>query len=162
MRITIAAVGKLKAGAERTMAERYLARSAAIGRTLNVSIEMREAGEARGGTVAERAVREAAALARLIPQGAFLVVLDETGKSFSSADFSSRLGAWRDAGRGDVAFVVGGADGVDGGLKRRADLVLSLGAMTWPHQLARLMLLEQLYRALAILSGHPYHRDGQP
>jgi 23S rRNA (pseudouridine1915-N3)-methyltransferase len=158
MRITIAAVGRLKAGAERTIAERYRDRAVALGRGLGVSLTLRELPEARGGSAAERMSREAAALAEACPPGDALAVLDRTGKSLSSNDFAELIGRHRDRGR-DLSLIVGGADGIDPGLRHRADLVVSLGAMTWPHQLARLMLLEQIYRALAIIAGHPYHRS---
>jgi 23S rRNA (pseudouridine1915-N3)-methyltransferase len=88
-----------------------------------------------------------------------VVVLDERGKVFGSRDFASQIGSWRDAGAGEIAFLVGGADGHDDAVRLRADLLLSLGAMTWPHQLVRVLLAEQLYRAQQILVGHPYHRD---
>lgn len=157
MRITIAAAGRLKAGAERSIAERYLDRAEATGRGLGMTIAVREIAEARGATAAERMRREAAALRDDRAGNAVLVVLDRTGKSLSSEDFADLVGRYRDAGR-DLRLVIGGADGIDPALRQDADLVLSLGAMTWPHQLARLMLLEQLYRALAIIAGHPYHR----
>ena len=101
---------------------------------------------------------EAVLLERAIPQGAVVVALDERGKLMSSPDFAARLAGWRDTGIGDLAFVIGGADGIAPGLRARADLSLSFGRMVWPHMLARVMLAEQLYRAASILSGSPYHR----
>ncbi|MBY0429841.1 MAG: 23S rRNA (pseudouridine(1915)-N(3))-methyltransferase RlmH, partial [Rhodospirillales bacterium] len=92
------------------------------------------------------------------PPGATLVVLDERGCQFSSPVFARKLGEWRDSGIAELAFVIGGADGHGEAVRKRADLLLSLGTMTWPHMLARAMLAEQLFRAHAILSGHPYHR----
>ncbi len=103
-------------------------------------------------------VAEAALLERAIPKGAVLVVMDERGRVIPSPEFAGKLGAWRDEGRGDVAFVIGGADGVDPSLRAKADFKLSFGAMVWPHMLARVMLSEQLYRAASILAGSPYHR----
>ena len=97
-------------------------------------------------------------LLRAVPDGARVVALDAAGKTLTSAAFAKHLGAWRDAGVKDVAFLIGGADGLDGAVTGAADLVLSLGAMTWPHLLARAMLAEQIFRAQCILSGHPYHR----
>ena len=101
---------------------------------------------------------EGALLSRAIPEGAALCVLDERGKVLSSPEFAQALAGWRDGGRQDAAFVIGGADGVDPDLRARADLVISLGRMVWPHMLARVMLAEQLYRAATILAGSPYHR----
>jgi 23S rRNA (pseudouridine1915-N3)-methyltransferase len=101
---------------------------------------------------------EAELLARAVPQGAVLVTLDERGKLLTSPDFATQLARWRDAGRQDVAFVIGGADGIDPSLRARADFSISFGQMVWPHMLVRVMLAEQLYRAANILSGGPYHR----
>jgi len=98
-------------------------------------------------------------LLKAVPVGAFVIALDGAGKTLSSAAFAKRLGAWRDGGVKDIAFLIGGANGLDGAVTGAADLVLSLGAMTWPHLLARAMLVEQIYRAQCILSGHPYHRE---
>jgi 23S rRNA (pseudouridine1915-N3)-methyltransferase len=94
-----------------------------------------------------------------LPQGARLVALDERGATWSSVELANRWASWRDAGNSRVAFAIGGADGLGAAIIERADAVLSLGAMTWPHLLVRGMLLEQLYRAQQILAGHPYHRD---
>ena len=104
-------------------------------------------------------MREGQALLAAVPRGARLAALDERGDGFTSRDFAHRLGQWRDAGVADLAFVIGGAEGLDSSIIALADAVLSLGRMTWPHLLARCMLLEQLYRAQQILAGHPYHRD---
>ena len=98
-------------------------------------------------------------LRRALPKGAILCVLDERGKVESSPQFAQRLGDWRDAGRGDLALVIGGADGIDPTLRAQADHALSFGKMVWPHMLVRVMLAEQLYRAAAILAGTPYHRS---
>ena len=101
---------------------------------------------------------EAELLARAVPAGAVLVTLDERGKLLTSPEFAAQLGRWRDAGRQDVAFVIGGADGIDPTLRSKADFSISFGQMVWPHMLVRVMLAEQLYRAANILSGGPYHR----
>jgi 23S rRNA (pseudouridine1915-N3)-methyltransferase len=103
--------------------------------------------------------REAALILAALPSGARLVALDERGEAWTSREFAQRLAAWRDGGAGALAFAIGGADGLGGAVIERADAVLSLGAMTWPHFLARGILLEQLYRAQQILAGHPYHRE---
>ena len=108
---------------------------------------------------AELKRREAALILAAIPAGARLVALDERGDAWSSRQFAARLQAWRDGGAAALAFAIGGAEGLDAAVTARADAVLSLGAMTWPHFLARVMLLEQLYRGQQILVGHPYHRD---
>jgi 23S rRNA (pseudouridine1915-N3)-methyltransferase len=113
-----------------------------------------EVEDKKGGGMAA----EATLLARTIPEAAALCVLDERGKVLSSPEFAQALAGWRDAGRQDAAFVIGGADGVDPGLRDRADLVISMGRMVWPHMLVRVMLAEQLYRAATILAGSPYHR----
>jgi 23S rRNA (pseudouridine1915-N3)-methyltransferase len=103
--------------------------------------------------------REAELILAALPAGARLVALDETGAAWSSRDLAERIAAWRDQGVATLAFAIGGAEGLDSTIIERADAVVSLGAMTWPHLLVRGMLLEQLYRAQQILAGHPYHRD---
>jgi 23S rRNA (pseudouridine1915-N3)-methyltransferase len=108
---------------------------------------------------AELKAREAGLILAALPRGARLVALDERGAGWSSIEFADRLRDWRDAGSGAAAFAIGGADGLGSAVLERADAVLSLGRMTWPHMLARGMLLEQLYRAQQIFAGHPYHRD---
>jgi 23S rRNA (pseudouridine1915-N3)-methyltransferase len=104
-------------------------------------------------------VREAELILAALPAGARLVALDERGQAWSSRELAVRLGVWRDQGVAAIGFAIGGADGLDRAVIERADAVLSLGAMTWPHLLVRSLLLEQLYRAQQILAGHPYHRD---
>ena len=103
--------------------------------------------------------REAELILAAVPAGARLVALDERGTPWTSRQFADRLAGWRDAGTGVLAFAIGGADGLGPAVIERADDVMSLGAMTWPHFLVRGMLLEQLYRAQQILAGHPYHRE---
>ncbi len=155
MRIRIAAVGRLRAGPERDLIDDYLTRLDRTGRPLGLGpAEIVEVEDKKGGGMAA----EGALLSRAVPNAAVLVCLDERGKLTSSPDFASRLGNWRDDGRGDICFVIGGADGIDPALRARADLSLSFGKMVWPHMLARVMLAEQLYRAASILAGSPYHR----
>lgn len=155
MRVQICAVGRLRAGPERALIDDYLKRFDRTGRALGLGpVEMREVEDRKGGG----RDGEAALLGRAIPQGALVCVLDERGRAMSSPDFADRLAAWRDAGRGDAAFVIGGADGIAPELRDRADFALSFGPMVWPHMLARVMLSEQLYRAASILAGSPYHR----
>lgn len=155
MRVHLCAVGRLRAGPERDLVSDYLQRFDRTGRALALGPASEHEVEDRknAGMAAE-----AELLARAVPAGAVLVVLDERGKLMSSPDFAAQLGRWRDGGRQDVAFVIGGADGIDPGLRARADLAISFGAMVWPHMLVRVMLAEQLYRAAAILAGTPYHR----
>ena len=151
MRVVIVAVGRIRAGPERSLIESYAKR---LAWPLEI-IEVREKKPLSGG---ERLLREASLLLNAVPDGAAVVALDEVGKALTSEKFAQRMGRWRDEGRACVAFLVGGADGHGPSVGNRADLSLSLGAMTWPHQLVRVLLVEQLYRADSILAGHPYHR----
>lgn len=105
-----------------------------------------------------RRAREGEALLAAIPAGARIVALDERGRAETSEAFAKRLGRWRDDGARTVGFVIGGADGLDDSVRKKADFVLGFGALTWPHMLVRAMLAEQIYRAQSILAGHPYHR----
>ena len=158
MRLIIAAVGRLKRGPERDLAERYRERAATAGRALGIrGIDVAEINESRASRAPDRCAEEAADLARFLPENAAIVVLDERGQSTSSVELARAIEQWRDQGR-DTAFVIGGADGIAPSLAARADRRLAFGSATWPHQLVRIMLLEQLYRAMTILAGHPYHR----
>jgi|SRR6056297_390865 len=155
MRVHICAVGRLRSGPERALIDDYLTRFDRTGRSLGFGpSNLLEVEDKKGGGIPA----EAALLERAIPTGAVIVALDERGKLLTSPQFSDRLAGWRDAARGDVAFVIGGADGLAPALRDRADFKLSFGAMVWPHMLARVMLAEQLYRAASILAGSPYHR----
>lgn len=158
MRIAIAAVGRMKAGPERELVARYLDRATATGRPLALTgFEVTELAESRAAGAAARKAEEARALRAALP-GGVLVMLDERGRSMGSDAFAAQLARWRDDGRASVGFVIGGADGIDPDFLRTADLALSFSPMVWPHQLVRIMLAEQLYRATTILAGHPYHR----
>jgi 23S rRNA (pseudouridine1915-N3)-methyltransferase len=160
MRIVIAAVGRLKQGPERELAERYRKRAADAGRSVGLqSIDIVEIRESRADNAERRMLEESIAIANVIPERAVSVLLDERGESVPSAAFAGHLQGWRAQDRPAVAFVVGGADGLAPGLRGKVNLALAFGAATWPHQLVRVMLLEQLYRAVTILSGHPYHRS---
>ncbi len=160
MRLVIGAVGRLKVGPDRLLAERYLDRAARAGRGVGIrDIEIVEIKESRAREAERRIVEEAVALATILTDEATTVVLDRTGKNLASEAFAAQLSAWRDGARQAVCFVIGGADGVGELLRERADLKLAFGAATWPHQLVRIMLMEQIYRAITILAGHPYHRD---
>lgn len=156
MRIVICAVGRARTGPLRALYEDYAGRI--DGTRLFGRIDLREVEERRTLPPAELKAREADLLSQSIPKGATLVALDGRGQSLSSEAFAGRLARWRDAGIADLAFAIGGADGLDKPILDRAALVLSLGAMTWPHLLVRVMLAEQIYRAATILQGHPYHR----
>jgi 23S rRNA (pseudouridine1915-N3)-methyltransferase len=155
MRLTICAVGRLRAGPERTLVDDYLARLDRTGRGLGLGpAGVTEVEDRKGGGMAAEAVL----LRKAVPKGARLVALDERGRNLTSPQFADLLAGWRDTGTGDAAFLIGGADGLDPGLRDAADTRISLGAMVWPHMLVRVMLAEQLYRAAAILAGTPYHR----
>ena len=155
MRVTICAVGRLRAGPEKTLIDDYLTRFGRTGRGLGLGpVVVSEVDDRKGGGMAG----EAALLRRAVPQGAVICTLDERGTVQSSPAFAKQLAAWRDMGRGDLALVIGGADGIDPGLRAEADASLSFGKMVWPHMLVRVMLAEQLYRASTILAGGPYHR----
>ena len=151
----LCAVGRLRSGPERELIADYVQRFDRTGRALSLGPftehEVEDKKNAGMGAEAEL-------LARAIPAGAVLVTLDERGKLISSPEFAAQLARWRDGGRQDVAFVIGGADGIDPALRAKADFSISFGAMIWPHMLVRVMLAEQLYRAANILSGGPYHR----
>jgi len=159
MRVVVTAVGRLKAGPERALAERYAERAAKAGRGLGFkAIDIVEIGESRAARPEDRMAEEALGLVRALPDGAVRIALDGSGAPLASDQFAARLGQWRDAGRVAAGFLIGGADGLAADIKAGADLTLAFGAATWPHQLVRIMLLEQLYRAVTILAGHPYHR----
>jgi 23S rRNA (pseudouridine1915-N3)-methyltransferase len=159
MRLIVAAIGRLKAGPERELAERYRERVAKTGRAVGLrDIEIIEIRESRAQEAGKRVLEESIALANIIPERAAIAVLDERGENLESASLTGLIKSWRDAGRPAAVFVIGGADGLGAELKQRADLKLAFGAATWPHQFVRIMLLEQLYRTVTILAGHPYHR----
>ncbi len=159
MRIVVAAVGRIKRGPESDLSERYRERAVKSGRGIGLrSLEIVEIAESRAREAQRRMLEESIALANVIPKDAATVLLDPRGETLDSNGFTKRLRGWNDGGR-DVAFVIGGPDGLAPTLSDQADLHLAFGALTWPHQLVRIMLLEQIYRATTILSGHPYHRE---
>ena len=159
MRITVAAVGRLKAGPETELAERYRKRAEQTGRNLGwKAVEIVEIRESRASDPAKRMLEESIALATVIPKDAAVVLLDPRGQNVDSAGLASHIATWRANGRSAIVFMIGGADGLAPTVCEKADLRLSFGTATWPHQLVRVMLLEQLYRATTILTGHPYHR----
>jgi 23S rRNA (pseudouridine1915-N3)-methyltransferase len=152
MQITIAAVGRLRRGPEHELIETYR-------RRIRWPLIIQEIEEKRPFPVPELRKREAALLQAALPDGATVVALDEGGRQMPSDTFAKRLGSWQDDGIRDIAFVIGGADGLDPAISDIASLKLSLGSMTWPHMMARCLLVEQIYRAQQILAGHPYHKS---
>ncbi|MEL6283053.1 MAG: 23S rRNA (pseudouridine(1915)-N(3))-methyltransferase RlmH [Pseudomonadota bacterium] len=155
MKLTVAAIGRLTRSPLTDMVMDYQNRIDALSRQTRLGpVDLRELEDRAGkGPDAE------AKLLLDVPAER-RIALDERGKDLTSLDLSSRLGAWRDDGVATVAFLIGGADGHPATLRRSVDLTLSFGKLTWPHAMARLMLMEQLYRASTILAGHPYHREG--
>lgn len=159
MRLLIAAVGKLKQGPERELCAHYLARAEALGRSLSLSpLAAVELAEAKAAEANARRVAEAEALLAKVPSNHTLICLDPAGEMLPSEDFAGILAKTRDEGAGGLAFLIGGADGLGQAALEKANLSLSLGPMTLPHGLARIVLAEQIYRAMTILAGHPYHR----
>jgi 23S rRNA (pseudouridine1915-N3)-methyltransferase len=159
MRLVVIAIGRLKQGPERELADRYRGRFDNISRKLGFrGLDIHENPESRARDADQRIREEAAAILALVPEGAVLVALDEKGKNIDSAAFADHLGRWRDESVVSTVFVIGGADGLSPELRRKAQLSVAFGAATWPHQIVRVMLLEQIYRAATILAGHPYHR----
>ena len=159
MHIVVAAIGRLKQGPETELAERYRKRAAQVGRSLGLrDVEIVEIRESRAEDAGKRMIEESIALATIIPQGAAVVLLDPRGDNLDSAGLANQLAKWRGAAKPVAVFVIGGPDGLAASLADKADVKLAFGAATWPHQLVRVMLMEQLYRAATILTGHPYHR----
>jgi 23S rRNA (pseudouridine1915-N3)-methyltransferase len=153
VRVTVAAIGRDRVGPARELFEAYRKRSLWPLRLVEIAATSRQPLERR---LADEALR----LVQAVPEGALLVALDEHGRQLDSVAFAHRLGDWRDQGRSEIAFLIGGPDGLAASVLERADAVVALGPMTWPHRLVRVLLAEQLYRAQAILAGHPYHRAG--
>ena len=155
MKLHLCVVGRLRKGPELDLIEDYLSRFEKIGRNMGLGpVKIIEIEDKKGGGKDA----EADLLRRAVPAGSVLMVMDERGKTVTSPEFARKLAGWRDAGQGDLAILIGGADGLAKDLRNDADFALSFGAMVWPHMLARVMLSEQLYRAASILSGSPYHR----
>lgn len=155
MRVTLCVVGRLRAGPERTLIDDYLQRFDRTGRALGLGpIDVREVEDRKGGGMAAEAVL----IEKALPAGAAVIALDERGKIKTSPDFANDIARFRDDGRSDLAFIIGGADGIDPNLRAKCDGSLSFGKMVWPHMMVRVMLSEQLYRAASILAGSPYHR----
>jgi 23S rRNA (pseudouridine1915-N3)-methyltransferase len=159
MRLRIAAVGRMKSGPERELMERYVERATLTGRSVRLSpLEVMEVPESPARRPADRVQEEWAGLQKPTITGARRVVLDSRGRNLASDEFAARLASFRDGGADAAVFQIGGADGLPADARKDADLVLAFGAATFPHQLVRILLAEQIYRALTILTGHPYHR----
>jgi 23S rRNA (pseudouridine1915-N3)-methyltransferase len=151
LKLTIACIGRAGRGPERDLYEHYAGR-------IRWPLTLRELEEKKKLPPAELIRREGELLLAALPDNSVPVALDRRGKVLDSEAFAKRLERWRDDGVADLAFLIGGADGHGEALMQKASLILSFGAMTWPHLLARAMLAEQIYRAQQLLAGHPYHR----
>ena len=159
MRLALIGVGRLKSGPERELFDRYFKRIGDLARSQGISgVDLREVEESRARRAEDRQAEEARAIVAAAPKGAWLALLDERGAPMTSAQWAAEIGKARDAAAPAYAVVIGGPDGLDPALRAQARTILAFGAMTWPHQLVRVMAGEQLYRALSILGGHPYHR----
>jgi 23S rRNA (pseudouridine1915-N3)-methyltransferase len=159
MRLVVISIGRMKQGPERELAERYRERFDDTGRKLGFrGLEIHELAESRARDAAARIAEEAAAISAAIPEKSLVVALDERGDNLDSAAFARHLGRWRDDSVASTIFLIGGADGLSPDLQRKAKMRIAFGSATWPHQMVRIMLLEQIYRAATILAGHPYHR----
>lgn len=158
MRLGLICVGRLKSGPERDLYARYASRIAALRRIGLEGLDLREVDESKAKSPAERMTREAQELLALVPGEAALVVFDERGRTVDSVAFAAFIRRERDRGLKSLWFAVGGPEGLDTTVRERAATICSFGAMTLPHQLVRVLVAEQIYRAMTILSGHPYHR----
>jgi 23S rRNA (pseudouridine1915-N3)-methyltransferase len=155
MRLQVLAIGKLKAGPEKTIAEEYQTRLEGLGRKAGIAkLTVNDFAESQAPTAVLRQSEEA----KLLATKAFTLVLDERGKALSSEDFAKLIQRHLDQGTQELAFLIGGPDGHSVEARRNAGQLLSFGPMTWPHRLVRVMLFEQIYRAVTILVNHPYHR----
>ena len=160
MRLIIATIGKLKSGPEQALVERYVKRAASgLKNTGFGKFEILELPESRKPQTIQRQEDEGQRLLDKLPSSFQLVVFDERGKSLSSEGFADYLGSSAEGGASDLVMVIGGPDGVSTNLREKADLVVSFGKLTMPHQIVRALVAEQIYRATTILSGHPYHRQ---
>lgn len=159
MHVTIHAIGRMKKGPEQELLYRYLDRFEKSGVGLGLQHQpLRELPESRAAETNARKDDEAERLLQPIRPTDIVIAMDERGNALSSPDFAHKIGLWRDDGIGHLHFIVGGPDGLAKSVRQRAHFTLCFGAATWPHQIARIMLAEQLYRAASILAGHPYHR----
>jgi 23S rRNA (pseudouridine1915-N3)-methyltransferase len=158
MKLGLICVGRMKAGPERELFARYAGRVAALRRMGLDGLDLKEIDESKAANPPERRAQEGAALLAALPPEAVLAAFDERGKGADSAAFANFIARERDAGRKAMWFAIGGAEGLDECVRERACALFSFGEMTLPHQLVRVLAAEQVYRAMTILSGHPYHR----
>ncbi len=160
MRIIITAIGRLKKGPERELVARYVDRTQRTGKSIGVTaVEMTEIAESRAQTTELRRQNEAEMLLERLPESSHIIVFDERGRSPDSRTFAQSIQQQSNAGTGSLVFIIGGPDGLAQSLRKRADQIISFGSLTMPHQLVRIMVCEQIYRATTILTNHPYHRD---
>ncbi|MCF6344109.1 MAG: 23S rRNA (pseudouridine(1915)-N(3))-methyltransferase RlmH [Devosiaceae bacterium] len=150
----------MKAGTERELLNRYIERAQKTGKVLSLTFNIVEIIESRLSSASARKKAEAKEISKNTPKKAIIIALDERGKSISSLKFANNIANWRDEGKSDICFVIGGADGLNENITSSANMMLAFSSLTWPHQLVRIMLSEQLYRTTTILSNHPYHREG--
>lgn len=153
MQISIIAIGRMQRGPEQTMVDEYLKRLPWKKNIIEIDIKK------PAKTVAERKAKEAERLLAAVPSGAAMIVLDENGKDLTSRAFAKKIDHWQMEGFRSLAFIIGGADGLDTSILQKARLKMALGTLTWPHMMVRVMIAEQIYRAWSINAGHPYHRD---
>ena len=159
MRLTVLAVGNSRGTSEGALIDDYIHRASAMGRNMGIpAVTVEEVSVSKARDVKTRMAEEAVKLGDRVPAGAHIVLLDAKGKGMTSEDFAEMLGSLRDVGTKDLAFVIGGPDGLGPLPGKKAGRSLAFGPQTWPHLLARALLTEQVYRALTILAGHPYHR----
>jgi len=159
LKLFIGAVGRMKKGPENALFMDYFDRCNKAGPKIGLGpLHLTEIAEAKNNHKPERQRLEAEGLVKMPIQNSRIIVLDEHGRNLSSVALSDQLKNWRDDGVPQVSFLLGGPDGLDQSIIQNADLVLSFGSMTWPHMIARILLVEQLYRSISLLSGHPYHR----
>jgi 23S rRNA (pseudouridine1915-N3)-methyltransferase len=159
MRLHILAVGNARGSHEAPLCDEFIGRAQNIGRRMGfTAVDVTEVAVSKARETEKRMAEEAERLAARVPDGAHVVLLDAKGKGMTSEDFAEMLGAMRDAGTKDFVFIIGGPDGLAPLPKIRSGRSLAFGPQTWPHMLVRAMLAEQIYRAITILAGHPYHR----
>lgn len=159
MKLTLLAVGRMKNGPEKTLFERYAERANALGKPLGLNpVVCQEITESKAPRAAERMAQESGELLKSIDGKAVVFALDERGRTLSSPAFAALIGKIRDEGAREAVFLIGGADGLDPKLRARADHTIAFGALTFPHQIVRILISEQIYRAMSILAGHPYHK----
>ncbi|HEX2594611.1 MAG TPA: 23S rRNA (pseudouridine(1915)-N(3))-methyltransferase RlmH [Rhizomicrobium sp.] len=159
MRLHILAVGNARGSHEAPLCEEFIGRAQNMGRRMGfTAVDITEVGVSKARETEKRMAEEAERLAARVPEGAHVVLLDAKGKGMTSEDFAEMLGAMRDAGTKDFVFIIGGPDGLAPLPKIRSGRSLAFGPQTWPHLMVRAMLSEQIYRAITILAGHPYHR----